>query len=93
MRQHRTAAKFQMGRLLITRGAAPVLSTDQVLTALRRHLGGDWGDVCEMDWKANEEALQLGGRLLSVYQAGATRFQVITAADRSSTTILLPEEY
>lgn len=93
MPQLRTAAKFQMGRLLITRGAAPVLSPDHVLNALRRHLDGDWGDVCETDRDANDEALQAGGRLFSVYHAGTTRFWVITEADRSATTILLPEEY
>jgi hypothetical protein len=82
-----------MGRLLITRGAAPVLSTDHVLNALRRHLDGDWGDVCELDRETNDEALQSGGRLFSVYHADSTRFWVITEADRSATTILLPEEY
>ena len=89
----RTAAKFRMGQLLITRGAAPLLSTDEVLKALRRHLDGDWGDVCDVDRLANDEALNSGGRLFSVYHADEHRFWVITEADRSVTTILLPEEY
>jgi hypothetical protein len=61
---------------------------------LRRHAIGDWGDLGAEDWKANDEALTSGGRLLSAYVVRAgEQLWIITEADRSSTTILLPEEY
>jgi hypothetical protein len=64
------------------------------LPFLRRHVGGDWGDLGAEDWKANDEAVTSGGRLLSAYVVGAgEQLWIITEADRSSTTILLPEEY
>jgi len=50
--------------------------------------------VPEADWRANDWALQAGERLLSVYQTlGGIKFWIITEADRSATTILLPSEY
>lgn len=61
---------------------------------LRRHLGGDWGDVSEGDREENEHSLAQGFRLLSAYTLhNGTRFWIITEADRSVTTFLLPEEY
>ena len=87
-------AKFNLGRLLVTPGASSLLTTDDVLTALARHLDGDWGDVCEEDRNSNDEALQCGARLLSVYHAAnGTKFWIITEWNRSATTILLPQEY
>lgn len=62
---------------------------------IQRHICGDWGDVDPDDRVTNNEALTLGGRLLSVYNLpviGETIW-VITEADRSSTRMLLPEEY
>ena len=71
-----------------------MLTTDDVLTALCRHLGGDWGDVCDEDGMTNDSALQCGARLFSVYHAeDGTKFWIITEWDRSITTILLPSEY
>ena len=65
-----------------------------VLPYVRRHVSGDWGDVGRDDWAANDEALKVGARLFSVYQlAVGARIWVITEADRSSTTVLLPDEY
>ena len=62
--------------------------------AFGRHLSGDWGEVCREDWIANELSLKEGTRLFSVYNAAnGTRFWVITEADRSATTVLLPDEY
>ena len=62
--------------------------------ALRRHASGDWGDVCTDDLQSNQDALQNGLRLLSVYWSSeGIRFWIITEADRSATTILLPDEY
>ena len=61
---------------------------------LARHAGGDWGDVCPEDARANDQALREGMRLLSAYTLqDGTRVWIITEADRSSTCILLPEEY
>ena len=83
-----------MGRLVITRGASAELNSDDVLNALGRHLGGDWGNVCHEDRRLNYEAVENGSRLLSSYEAhNGTTFWIITEHDRSVTTILLPEEY
>ena len=85
--------KFPLGRLVITTPAREALSNDAVLSALGRHAGGDWGDLCEEDREMNERALLHGDRLFSVYRHRETRFYVITEWDRSATTILLPEDY
>jgi hypothetical protein len=59
-----------------------------------RHLAGDWGDVCDDDRVANEQALQEGDRLFSVYKKeGLAELWIITEWDRSVTTTLFPEEY
>jgi len=61
---------------------------------ISRHADGDWGDLDEHDRKANEYALEHGLRVLSAYTLGSgEKIWIITEADRSSTTILLPEEY
>jgi hypothetical protein len=86
--------KFDSGALYITPGAKDVLLNADVITALGRHLAGDWGEVDEHDWQENELSLKRGFRLLSAYQSGeGVKFWIITEADRSMTTILLPEEY
>ena len=78
----------------MTRGALGELLHADVQTGLSRHICGDWGDVCDDDKQANDEALTCGARLLSAYHTGAGRkFWIITEADRSVTTVLLPEEY
>src|SRR5690348_13790903 len=91
-----TRPLFPLGRVVITANAQRQLPPDDVLTALRRHRAGDWGDLCEEDREANESALQHGERLFSVYHTAAparTKFYLITEWDRSATTILLPEDY
>lgn len=86
--------KFEPGALGITPGAKAVLLDADVMAALARHLAGDWGELDEHDWQENELSLQRGFRLLSAYQSSeGVKFWIITEADRSSTTILLPEEY
>jgi len=62
--------------------------------SFQRHLSGDWGDIDDADRKENELSLREGFRLLSAYKllTGATIW-VITEADRSATTLLLPEDY
>ena len=87
------ATKFALGRVVITRNAASVLSGSAVQAALRRHAGGDWGNLDSEDVEENELSLREGFRLLSAYRDGDTMFWVITAADRSVTTVLLPEDY
>jgi hypothetical protein len=87
-------AKFHLGRLLQTSRAQAALSPEDVLTALKRHATGDWGELDPEDSQANEGALVEGERLVSVYRsAGDLRFYVITEWDRSVTTVLLPEDY
>ena len=85
--------RFPLGQLAITANASLRLATEQVLTALRRHACGDWGDLCPEDTLANDAALLEGGRLFSAYGQGKDRFWVITEADYSVTTVLLPEDY
>lgn len=86
--------KFPLGRTVITRTALATLTTEDVQTALGRHVAGDWGDVDENDRRENELSLGQGFRLLSVYHGqNGTKFWIITEADRSATTVLLPEDY
>ena len=90
------AARFPLGRLVATPGAlaALVAAGEFPLTLLRRHVRGDWGEVNKEDRQANERALREGTRLLSAYRTAlGQRLWIITEADRSSTCILLPEEY
>jgi hypothetical protein len=84
---------FPLGQVVITRNALDTLPSDAVQAALRRHANGDWGDVCDEDRGLNDEALKDGSRILSVFHAGKTKFWIITEADRSATTVLLPEDY
>ena len=89
-------ARFSLGRLVATPGALEVLKRNQAepLTFFTRHQSGDWGDVDASDYAENEYSLIQGLRLLSAYVlSDGTRIWVITEADRSSTCILLPEEY
>ena len=87
-------AKFRLGRIMTTPNALESLTHDDILTGIQRHQAGDWGDVEEDDHKANERALIAGTRLWSVYHAhNRLRFWIITEADRSATTVLLPEDY
>jgi hypothetical protein len=86
--------RFPVGRLMITPAAAQVVPADEAAKALRRHASGDWGNVDSEDWAANDAALRHGTRLVSSYTTqDKTIFWVITEADRSVTTILLPSDY
>ncbi len=85
---------LQGGQVVATQGALAELHPQDMAAALGRHFAGDWGECCPEDWQRNDEALQAGWRVLSVYRdRNGTRFWVITEADRSATTILLPDEY
>jgi hypothetical protein len=87
-------AKFALGEVVMTRSVADKVRLSDVLTALHRHRHGDWGDVCPDDSKKNDESVEAGWRILSSYKnnEGVT-FWVFTEADRSTTTLLLPDEY
>ncbi len=88
--------RFDPGIIVATPGAleALTLAGETPAAFLCRHVGGDWGDLDEEDRAENELSLQEGFRLLSAYRLrDGTRIWIITEADRSSTTILLPREY
>lgn len=87
-------ATFPLGQIVATQLALKLLKPWDIHAALTRHAAKDWGDVCPEDLRANDDALKFGNRLLSVYHSkGGERFWIITEADRSSTTILMPEDY
>ena len=87
-------ASFQLGRVVITPNALGQLTPADVQRGLQRHQAGDWGDLGEEDWRENDRAVQAGARLLSSYRSdGGVPFWIITEADRSATTLLLPDDY
>jgi hypothetical protein len=87
-------AKFSLGQTVSTRNALDSLHAEDVLASMARHHAGDWGELCEEDRQANEQALAHGGRLFSVYHdRNGAKFYIITECDRSVTTVLLPEDY
>ena len=87
------ATKFPLGQIVMTANAADRLDAVAVVEALRRHAAGDWGELCPEDTRENELSLKEGFRLLSAYGTGERRFWIITEADRSVTTVLMPEDY
>lgn len=92
----RTIRHFPLGQVVATRGALAVLASagQSPLTFLIRHAAGDWGEVDSSDWALNDESLEDGGRLHSAYRTSlGARIWIITEADRSVTTFLLPGEY
>jgi hypothetical protein len=92
MAYHLMQPRFPLGKTYATPGAI-ALGID-LAAYMRRHHCGDWGDLCDEDKQANEDALIHGDRILSHYKlASGKRLYIITEADRSSTCVLLPEEY
>lgn len=85
--------KFPLGDIVITANASAQLDPVDVQQGLSRHAAGDWGLVCAEDREENDYSLKEGFRLLSVYLSGGKRFWIITEADRSVTTVLMPEDY
>jgi hypothetical protein len=88
--------KFSPGTVVATQGALAAFqaSGDDPLALLVKHISGDWGNVDEHDRVENELSLRHGLRLLSAYTlSNGTKVWVITEADRSATTFLLPDEY
>ena len=98
---HNGKPKFNLGRLLATPGALRTLeeSGQTPHDFISRHARGDWGDVCDDDKQANENALVDGSRLLSSYKtSNGEKLWIITEAQddngcRAASTILRPDEY
>ena len=88
-------APLPLGWVLATPGALKLLveAGGHPFDLLARHATGDWGELCAFDRRQNQIALREGYRVLSCYPVGGERVWIITEADRSVTTILLPEEY
>ena len=94
--QESGVALFALGQTVITPGAEEALQIagQTAFDFLRRHVSGDWGELSDDDMKENELSLEEGFRLFSRYQTRkGERLWIITEADRSATTILLPSEY
>ena len=97
--------KFDLGQVVMTSGINNIITNggnfvdaDKVFNLLEcidRHKTGDWGNLDEDDKLLNDSAVVDGGRILSAYEIGENKVKIwiITEADRSYTTILLPEEY
>jgi hypothetical protein len=93
--------KFQLGQTLATPGALKALEEAGQSPGffLDRHIAGDWGEVCDEDKRANDQALVDGSRILSAYKTlkGVKIWIITEAADdegrRACTTALLPAEY
>lgn len=88
--------KFNLGSIVATPSVLQVIeeSGQSPNDFLSRHVRGDWGEVCNEDKQLNDQALIDGDRLLSAYRTlKNVRIWVISEADRSATTLLLPEEY
>ncbi len=91
-----TIPLFLAGQIVATPGALELLeaSNKTAFEFLSRHIRGDWGDLCEDDKVENELSLKQGFRLMSSYTVSEKeRLWIITEADRSTTTLLLPSEY
>ncbi len=87
-------AVMRLGRIVSTPNALEALTTEDIMQGIQRHQAGDWGDLSDDDRMANDRALVQGTRMISAYKArDGTRFWIITEADRSVTTVLLPEDY
>ncbi len=87
---------FPLGQIVATPAALAALEAAGVSpwALLARHAKADWGEMDEEDRQLNALALINGERLLSAYTLpDRTRVWVITEADRSATTVLLPTDY
>lgn len=86
---------FCLGQIVATPPALSLLEKLKRTPAefLSRHQSGDWGELCKEDQQANDSALKHGDRIFSAYKIDDAKIWIITEADRSSTTLLLPSEY
>jgi hypothetical protein len=88
--------KFRLGQLVATPGALRALKDagQEPLEFIQRHVSGDWGEVPEEDKQENDFSVTHGFRILSAYRtAKGVKIWILTEADRSATTLLLPDEY
>ncbi len=95
-RGERVSSSLELGEVVATMGALKALALARVEPGelLARHLSGDWGEIPPEDVKENRLSLEHGWRVLSSYPLSTgSKVWVITEADRSATTLLLPEEY
>lgn len=88
-----TFRPFALGRNAVTPAAQATFSIDTLLACLLRHSRGDWGNLDEHDDRANTEGTHTGDRLLSSYELPEGTLWIVTEADRSVTTMLLPSDY
>ena len=88
-------APLPLGQVVATPGALKLLGKvrEHPFEYLARHATGDWGELCAFDRRQNEIALREGLRVLSSYDVSEGSVWIVTEADRSVTSILLPEEY
>jgi hypothetical protein len=89
-------AKFSLGHIVATPGVLECFEKtgENPLEFLRRHVKGDWGDLCAEDKEENELSVDQHLRILSAYHLrDGTKIWIITEADRSSTCVFLPREY
>lgn len=85
---------FPLGNVVATANAMHSLTHEEMVTGLHRHQSGDWGDLTDDDKTENASAMVEGRRILSLYTTpNGKQFWIITEADRSATTVLLPEDY
>ena len=94
--QTATLPRFRLGKLVATPGALRLLEQHKAepFDFILRHVGGDFGALDADDAAANETAVKTGLRILSNYPiAGDQRLWIITEADRTVTTLLLPDEW
>ena len=88
--------RLPLGQVVVTPGALQALEEagQSPREFLRRHVVGDWGELGEEDRVENEFSVAKGFRILSSYTLSTgEKLWIITEADRSATTLLLPEEY
>ncbi len=99
---YRPVLIFSPGQIVATPGAINATTPNLRAWLLNKHLSGDWGHVDDEDKATNDDAVKNGGRILSAYAIdfrkpckgyGENCLWIITEADRSVTTLLLPDEY
>jgi hypothetical protein len=95
-RLNESSILFSLGSIYLTIGAQEALDESNQLPNefLEMHQKGNWGIVCKDDWRENDFSVKNGFRILSAFKtAQGVKLWLITEADRSATTILLPDEY
>lgn len=88
-----TGQRMALGKVYITPGVEDHIRFETVVASLDRHSRGDWGEISDHDKDVNAEALENGEQVMSAYTSHGVKFWIITEADRSITTVLLPDEY